>query len=182
MRSDFRWQSPLAHPMFEGIRPLMSASSTPEFPPPPQVSHVIKNWFYVSRVFHVSSELLAGKSLDEVGLMAYTDNQEPLMLNVLLGNVQVLSSDDPTLEPMSVSDITCDKVIIDNLSTRSDQAPSEQSGAKCISMELRWTQPEVDANVTSYHIWWVKTCNLLLSMSSANICSQQSLGEWVFKL
>jgi len=107
-----------------------------------------------SRVFHVSSDLLAGKSLDEVGLMVYTDNQEPLMLNVLLGNVQVLSGDDPSLEPASVSDITSDKITIDNLSTRSDQAPSQESGAKCISMELQWTRPNVDADVTSYHIWY----------------------------
>lgn len=97
--------------------------------------------------------MLAGKSLDEVGLMAYTENEQPLMLNVLLGNIQVLSSDDPTLEPMSVSDISCDKVIVDNLSKRSDMAPSEDSGAKCISMQLQWIQPEVDADVTSYHIW-----------------------------
>jgi len=106
-----------------------------------------------SRVFQVSSEMLARKSLDEVGLMAYTENEQPLMLNVLLGNIQVLSSDDPTLEPMSVSDISCDKVIVDNLSKRSDMAPSEDSGAKCISMQLQWIQPEVDADVTSYHIW-----------------------------
>lgn len=44
---------------------------------------------WVSRVFLLNSELVEGKSLDEVGFLAYTDNSEHLMLNVLLGSVQV---------------------------------------------------------------------------------------------
>ena len=85
--------------------------------------------------------------------MAYTDNEEPLMLNVLLGNVQVISSDDNSLQPISVSDITCDDVIIDNLSTTSDMPSNNDTGDKCLSMRLRWCQPEIDADITSYHIW-----------------------------
>jgi len=105
------------------------------------------------RVFRIDMDILDGSILDEVGLMAYTDNEEPLMLNVLLGNVQIISAEDVTLCPSSVMNITCDQVTIDNLSTRSDLLPSEESGAKSLSMRLRWLQPEIMADVTSYHIW-----------------------------
>lgn len=107
-----------------------------------------------SRVFLVDADILRGNSLDEVGLMAYTENEEPLMLDVLLGNVQVISCEDATLQPAPVSMISCDDITVENLSTRSDLAPSDDSGAKCLSMRLQWCQPEINADITSYHIWY----------------------------
>lgn len=85
--------------------------------------------------------------------MAYTDNEEPLMLNALLGNVQIISSDDASLQPTSVSGISCDDVTIDNLSAHSEAVASGETGTKCLSMRLQWCQPEIDADTTSYHIW-----------------------------
>lgn len=85
--------------------------------------------------------------------MAYTDNEEPLMLNVLLGYVQIIASDDVSLRPVSVSGISCDDVTIDNVSTHSSVPPSDDTGAKCIAMRLQWCRPEINAETTSYHIW-----------------------------
>lgn len=115
------------------------------------------------RVFFISDDILQGNSLDEVGLMAYTDNEQPLMLNVLLGSLQVLSSDDVTLHPAPVSNISCDDVTINNLSTHSDMPSNDDAEDKCLSMTLRWCQPEITADVTSYHIWFVTTGNTMLS-------------------
>lgn len=127
----------------------------PDVPPalksPVVTGRALDQW--QSRVFFINSDILRGNSLDEIGLMAYTDNEEPLMLNVLLGNVQVISSDDNSLQPMAVSEISCDEVTIDNLSTSSD-APSHTKEDKCLSMRLQWCQPEVDADITSYHVWY----------------------------
>lgn len=114
------------------------------------------------RVFYINSDMLQGNSLDEIGIMAYTDNEEPLKLSILLGNVQVLSETDPTLHPISVSDISADNVLIDNLSRRSDMLPVEDAGPKCLTTTLRWNRPDIDADVTSYHVWYVTFVNFLL--------------------
>lgn len=105
------------------------------------------------RVFHLDAELIEGKSLDEVGLLAYTDNSEPLMLNVLLGNIQILSNEDATLSPEPVTNIFSDEVILEKVSTRSDKPPEDESSAKCLSMKLVWNEPDIAADVTSYQIW-----------------------------
>lgn len=85
--------------------------------------------------------------------MAYTDNVEPLMLNVLLGNVQILSSEDTTLCPQPVRDIFSDEVILEKIAMRSDKSPDDESSAKCLSMKLVWNEPDIAADVTTYNIW-----------------------------
>lgn len=101
----------------------------------------------------MNSELVEGKSLDEVGLMAYTDNTEPLMLNVLLGNIQIISSEDATLSPQPIRNMFSDEVILEKVATRSDKSPEDESSAKCLSMKLVWNEPDIAADVTSYQIW-----------------------------
>lgn len=110
----------------------------------------IKIFYY--RVFHLSADLVEGKTLDEVGVMASTDNAEPLMLNVLLGGVQILASDDITLSPQPVTNIYCDEVIVDKISSMSQQRPEDYTD-KCISMRLLWNEPDIAADVSAYHIW-----------------------------
>ncbi|XP_067938150.1 cytosolic endo-beta-N-acetylglucosaminidase-like isoform X3 [Watersipora subatra] len=118
---------------------------------PVATSRALDQW--QSRVYFISSDLLKGKSLDEVGLLAYTENKEALMLNALVGNVQVLSSSDASLRPVSVSDVTCDDLTSNNLSTTSHLMTDEDKTGKSLSLRLQWCQPDIDADITSYHIW-----------------------------
>lgn len=118
------------------------------------------------RVYFISSDLLKGKSLDEVGLLAYTENKEALMLNALVGNVQVLSSSDASLRPVSVSDVTCDDLTSNNLSTTSHLMTDEDKTGKSLSLRLQWCQPDIDADITSYHIWLVIITTNAISSST----------------
>lgn len=95
-----------------------------------------------------------GKSLDEVGLLAYTDNAEPVMLNVLLGSVQVVADEEPTLAPLPVTNICCDEMVMDKVSLRSDLPPEDDCSQQCLSMRLYWTEPNIAADVTAYEIWY----------------------------
>lgn len=113
--------------------------------------------YHFFRVFYLDAAMFEGKSLDEVGLLAYTDNPEPVMLNVLVGSIQIVSDDEPTLVPVPVTNVTCDEIVIDKVSLRSDLPPDDESSQQCLSMRLFWTEPNIAADVTAYEIWYV--CN-----------------------
>lgn len=63
----------------------------------------------------------------------------------------MLSTDDETLYPVPVTNLTCEEVTVENLSMHSADLPAE--GEKCVSMKLVWNEPDIAADVTAYHIW-----------------------------